>query len=135
MLDRRLLCLSCYSSKELIPKSKVSSVIVNGIISFNLLGLKAEDLFPESEIPHFRVSDNVVSGYSRGEKGFVVFENATKTTTQEDEEILLPLIQPSLEIAVEIAKYLKSNYKPKERICPGTPGGVLSCMETDFQGV
>jgi integrase len=97
--------------------------VITGLRQGNVLGLKAEDLFPDHEIPHFRVSDNVVSGYSRGEKGHIVFENATKTTTQEDEEILLPLLQPSVEIAVEVARFLKSNYNPKDRICPGTPGG------------
>lgn len=97
--------------------------VITGLRQGNVLGLKAEDLFPESEIPHYRVSDNVVSGYSRGQKGFIVFEDSTKTTTQEDEEIMLPLLQPSVEIAVEVAKFLKANYKPKDRICPGTPGG------------
>ena len=29
----------------------------------------AEDLFPDDEVPHFRVSDNIVSGHSRSLKG------------------------------------------------------------------
>lgn len=96
---------------------------VTGLRRGNILGLKAEDLFPDDQIPHFRVSDNIVSGYSRGEESVQIFENATKTTTQENEEILLPLLQPSVKVAQEIAQHLKSNYKPKDRVCPSTPGG------------
>jgi len=95
--------------------------VITGQRQGNVLGFKAEDLFPEATIPHFRVSDNIVSGYSRGQRGYIIFENATKTTTQEDDEILLPLIQPSRGIAVEVARHLKNSYKPKERICLGTP--------------
>lgn len=110
------------------PKKKLQAYgyffgVITGLWQGNVLGLKGEDLFPDSEIPQFRVSDNVVSGYSRGEKGSIVFVIATKTKTQEDEEIFLPLIQPSLEIAVEVARYLKTNYKPKDRVCPSSPGG------------
>lgn len=97
--------------------------LITGLRQGNVLGLKAEDLFPDSEVPHFRVTDNIVSGYSRGEKGSIIFENATKTTTQEDGEIVLPFIQPSLDVAIEVARFLKNSYQPKERVCPGSPGG------------
>ncbi len=103
--------------------------IYTGLRQANILGLKAEDLFPENEIPHFRVSDSIVSGYSRGLKGSVTFINATKTTTQEDEEIVLPLLQPSVEIASEVATFLKANYEPKDRICPATPGTFYRAWE------
>ncbi|MBC7490552.1 MAG: hypothetical protein H7240_11865 [Glaciimonas sp.] len=36
--------------------------VMTGLCQGNVLGLKAEDLFPDSEIPHYRVLDNVVSG-------------------------------------------------------------------------
>jgi integrase len=97
--------------------------VMSGLRRGNILGLKADDLFPDHEVPHFRVSDNIVPGYSRGLKGPQTFENATKTTTQEDEEVILPLLQPSVEIASEVTRYLKSRYRPTERICPSTPGG------------
>ena len=90
----------------------------------NLLGFKAEDLRPDDEIPHFRVSDNIVRGWSRGEKGAIVFENATKTTSEEDGEILLPLLQPSREIACEVACYLKQHYDSRERVLPLSPWQV-----------
>jgi len=100
--------------------------VCTGLRQGNILGLKGEDLFPDHKIPHFRVSDNIVSGYSRGEQGAMVFENSTKTTFQEDEDedILLPMIQPNKEIVVEVARYLKKNIGLKDRICGElTPGG------------
>ena len=98
--------------------------ICTGLRQGNLLGLKAQDLFPETAVPHFRVSDNIVKGWSRGQKGSITFENSTKTTSEEDGEILLPLLQPTTEIACEVARYLKAFYKPNDRILPLSPDQV-----------
>lgn len=96
--------------------------LCTGLRQGNLLGLKAEDLRPDdSEIPHFRVSDNIVRGWSRGEKGHLVFKNATKTTSEEDGDIVLPFLQPSREIVCDVARHLKQHYASHERVLPLTP--------------
>lgn len=100
-----------------------------GLRQANLLGLKAKDLFPDHKVPHFRVSDSIVRGWSRGLKGYIKFENATKTTSQEDGEILLPLLQPSIEIVCEVARFLKKHYKSDERILPLSPNSVYRAWE------
>jgi integrase len=62
-----------------------------------------------------------VSGYSRGIEGSITFVNATKTTSMEDDEVTLPFLQPSMEIACEVARFLKARVDPKERVCKATP--------------
>lgn len=98
--------------------------LCTGLRQGNLLGLKSKDLFPDQKIPHFRVSDNIVRGWSRGLKGCITFEDATKTTSQEDGEILLPFLQPSEEIVCDVARFLKKHYRPDERILPLSPNSV-----------
>lgn len=98
--------------------------ICTGLRQGNILGLKAENLYPDEAIPYFHVTDNIVSGWSRGIKGFVIFENATKTTSEEDGEVYLPFLQPSREIVCEVARYLKQCYRPHERILPLKPSQV-----------
>ncbi|MFN7903585.1 MAG: hypothetical protein ACK5P5_00225 [Pseudobdellovibrionaceae bacterium] len=57
--------------------------VCTGLRRGNLLGLIAECLHPDDEIPNFDLKDNIVSGWSRGEKGALVFEDSTKTTSGE----------------------------------------------------
>jgi len=96
--------------------------IATGLRRGNLLGLTADCLHPDDKIPHFDVMDNIVSGWSRGEKGKIVFENATKTTT--GESIKLPFIQPSKELLIEVARFLKENLKPGQRLLDCSPDTV-----------
>jgi integrase len=129
MVDMKAKIDLTYGSR---PKDKLLAYgmyfgVCSGLRRGNILGLKAKDLFPEDDIPHFRVSDNVVSGYSRGVLGQVVFENSTKTTSEEDGEILLPMIQPRKDIIISVARYLKEYISSEGRICGDTtPGGFFS---------
>lgn len=96
--------------------------VCTGLRRGNILGMKAGSLYPDSELPYFEVGDDVVSGWSRGEKGTLIFQNSTKTTSGE-EIIKLPLLQPSRDILVEVATFLKNNIAPEEYIlqcCPDT---------------
>ncbi|OQW53858.1 MAG: hypothetical protein A4S09_06475 [Proteobacteria bacterium SG_bin7] len=96
--------------------------IYTGLRRGNLLGLYAENLHPEASPPHFQVKDNVVSGWSRGQKGTIVLEDATKTS--HDENVKIPFIQPSKETITEVAHFLKKNLTPKQRLLSCNPDTV-----------
>jgi len=85
--------------------------------------------------PHFQLKDNVVSGWSRGEVGTIVIENATKTSY--DENTKIPLIQPDIKIIVDVAKFLKQNLKPDQRLLDCAPDTISKwwrkiCGECDI---
>ncbi len=88
--------------------------VCTGLRRGNLLGLTTACLHPNSDIPYFDVKDNIVAGWSRGEKGALIFEDATKTTA--NERIQLPLIQPSKDVLIDVTTFLKENLKSEERL-------------------
>src|SRR5690606_9798336 len=53
--------------------------VCTGLRRGNLLGIRTKNLYPNSEVPHFETSDNIVPGWSRGIAGNVTLENSTKT--------------------------------------------------------
>ena len=79
-------------------------------------------LHPEDEVLNFDIKDNIVSGWSRGEKGAIVFEDATKTTS--GERIQLPMLQPSREELASVARFLKTNLQADERLLECYPDTV-----------
>lgn len=95
--------------------------VCTGLRRGNLLGLHAEDLYPDAEVPYFVTRDNVVSGWSRGIKGTLTLGTCTKTSVG---TIALPMLQPSSEILVEVARFLKQHRKPEERLLRRNPHGV-----------
>ncbi|PIT98804.1 MAG: hypothetical protein COT74_14035 [Bdellovibrionales bacterium CG10_big_fil_rev_8_21_14_0_10_45_34] len=97
--------------------------VCTGLRRGNLLGLNAECLHPDDDVPNFDLKDNIVSGWSRGEKGALVFEDATKTTS--GERIQLPMVQPSPKILVDVARFLKKNIAPKDRLLDCHPDTVM----------
>lgn len=97
--------------------------VYTGLRRGNLLGLYASNLYPESNPPHFQLKDNIVSGWSRGEKGAIVIEDATKTS--HDENVKIPFIQPDRDTIVEVAQYLKDNLKPTDRLITCAPDTIL----------
>ncbi|MBF0314321.1 MAG: hypothetical protein HQK50_07135 [Oligoflexia bacterium] len=101
--------------------------VCTGLRRGNILGIKPRDLYPESDLPHFEVGDNVVKGWSRGEGGVLIFEGCTKTTS--DESIKLPLIQPSVEVLVEVATFLKDHLVGEEYILQCHPDTVAKWWE------
>lgn len=96
--------------------------ICTGLRRGNLLGLRARNLHPDASIPHFEVEDNVVSGHSRLEVGVLVHKYATKTTV--GEVIALPMLQPDSKTLREIARFLKEQFRPDERILNCNPRTV-----------
>lgn len=109
--------------------------VITGLRKGNFCGLRVEDILPEEKIPHFIVRDNVISGRSRGIKGYIVQENATKTSAGNAIEI--PMVQPDLKTIVEVAKFIRKYRKPGERLFTKTPGLVnkdwkIVAMECGF---
>lgn len=96
--------------------------VYTGVRRGNLLGLKAKNIFPDDEVPHFEIADNVVPGYSRGQKGVFVAPIATKTSA--GDKIALPLLQPDEKVVVEVARYLKANLKPEQPLLKCDPNRV-----------
>ncbi len=95
--------------------------VCTGLRRGNLMGMKVENLFPDARVPNFKVTDNIVSGWSRGQKGVVIFENSTKTTSGEDGEISLPMIQPSADILVNVTSFLKQHLNAQSRLIDTHP--------------
>jgi integrase len=93
-----------------------------GLRRGNIIGLKAEDLHPENEVPHLITSDNIVVGYSRAEKGAMKLENSTKTFKG---RVVLPFIQPDVDILVEVATYIKSEVKKGYLLTGGSKTGTI----------
>lgn len=80
----------------------------------NVLGMPTSNLHPDHEIPYAQLKDNIVKGWSRGLSGDLTIENATKTG--HDENIKVPFILPTVEICIEVSRFLKRNLKPKDVI-------------------
>lgn len=95
--------------------------VCTGLRRGNLLGIRTKNLYPNSEVPHFETSDNIVPGWSRGIAGNVTLENSTKTFVG---TIKLPFIQPSREILCEVTKYLIANLEANDRILNCNPRTV-----------
>lgn len=93
----------------------------------NLLGIKAKHLQPKgSPVPFYETANNVVDGWSRGQKGVIELEESTKTFVG---TIRLPLIQPSRETLVEVCEFLKSHLKDDEPIVACHPRTVAKWWE------
>jgi integrase len=95
--------------------------VCSGIRRGNLLGLLVDDLQPDAEIPHLCTRDNIVAGWSRGEKGDIVLENSSKTIVG---VVKLPFLLPTPDILVEVARFLKAHIKPGERLLNCSTGTV-----------
>ncbi len=95
--------------------------VCTGLRRGNLMGMKVENLLPDEKTPQFKVTDNIVSGWSRGVKGVIVFENATKTTSDEDGTIRLPMLQPSREVLVDVTSFLKQHLNAQDRLIDAHP--------------
>jgi integrase len=108
------------------PKKKLRAYalyfgVCTGLRRGNLMGMKVENLSPEDTVPNFKVTDNIVSGWSRGKRGVIVFENSTKTTSSEVGEIRLPMLQPSPEILIEVTSFLKQHLNAHDRLITAHP--------------
>lgn len=89
----------------------------------NVLGMPTANLLPDDEVPHAQLKDNVVAGWSRGLRGDLRIENATKTSY--DENVKIPFILPSVEICQNVSRFLKMHIGPQEPILKcstGVPG-------------
>lgn len=111
--------------------------LCTGLRRGNLLGLKASDLFPDHEVPHFVTRDNIVSGWSRGIRGAITLENSTKTFVG---QVALPMVQPSVGVLQEVARHIKKNVAPESYILvcfPCTSGKWWKkiCLECGFRYV
>jgi hypothetical protein len=53
--------------------------VITGLRRGNFAGMKVENIFPDAKTPYFLVRDNIISGQSRGRKGFITQKDATKT--------------------------------------------------------
>jgi integrase len=96
--------------------------VYSGLRRGNVLGLKARHLHPEGEPdPYLETADNHVDGWSRGEKGVVIIEDATK---MDDESYEIPLVLPSRETFVEVCRFLKENLAPEAHIVACHPSTV-----------
>jgi len=109
------------------PKSKLLAYglyfgVITGLRRGNFAGLKSENLFPDAKVPHFIVRDNVVSGRSRGHKGFIVQKDATKTSA--GKPIAINMVQPSIPIITEVARYLKCHLSPEDKLFPYLPDRI-----------
>lgn len=93
-----------------------------GLRRGNIIGLKAEDLHPENQVPYLITSDNIVVGHSRAEKGALKLENSTKTFKGRVE---LPFIQPDVDTLVELANYIKSEVKKGYILTGGSKTGTI----------
>ena len=96
--------------------------VITGLRRGNFAGMKAENLFPDAKIPYFLVRDNIISGQSRGRKGYITQKDATKTSA--GKPIAVQMIQPSVVIITEVARYLKAHLAPTNRLYPNLPGQI-----------
>ncbi|MEK7070654.1 MAG: hypothetical protein AAB966_02505 [Patescibacteria group bacterium] len=111
------------------PKMKLRAYalffgVCTGLRRGNLLGLRAKHLFPESNVPHFQLADNIVNGWSRGQKGPIVFENSSKMSAFEEGSICIPLIQPDTALLSDVATFLKANLPAESRLIDAHPDVV-----------
>lgn len=98
--------------------------VCTGLRRGNLLGLRAKHLFPEASTPHFQLADNIVNGWSRGIKGPVIFENASKMSAFEEGTVRIPLLQPSPAFLKDVAIFLKNNLEGETRLIDAGPDVV-----------
>lgn len=117
------------------PKSKLRAYalyfgICTGLRRGNFLGLKAKHLFPNESIPFFQLADNIVKAWSRGHKGVMIFENASKMSSFEEGSVQIPLIQPSKSVVVEVASCLKNNLSPEQRLIQAHPDSISRIWKT-----
>ncbi|MBL7672220.1 MAG: hypothetical protein JNM39_17205 [Bdellovibrionaceae bacterium] len=96
--------------------------VITGLRRGNFAGMKAENLFPDTKIPYFLVRDNIISGRSRGKPGYITQKDATKTSS--GKPIAVQMVQPSIEIITEVARYLKTHLKAKDLLYPNKPGQI-----------
>ncbi|OFZ28384.1 MAG: hypothetical protein A2622_04600 [Bdellovibrionales bacterium RIFCSPHIGHO2_01_FULL_40_29] len=125
------------------PKQKIRAYalylgICTGLRRGNFLGLKVKHLFPDAKVPFFQLADNIVKAWSRGHKGVLVFENASKMSAFEEGSIQIPLIQPSKSVVVEVATYLKNNLSADQRLIEAHPDSINRiwekiCKDCDFK--
>lgn len=125
------------------PKMKLRAYalylgICTGLRRGNFLGLKAKHLFPDAKVPFFQLADNIVKAWSRGQKGVLTFENASKMSAFREGSIQIPLIQPSKSVIIEVASYLKSNLSPEQRLIEAHPDSINRiwekiCKECDLK--
>lgn len=108
----------------------------SGLRRGNLLGMESQDLQPDSElIPHFCTRHNIVDGSGRGKKGPQVLLYSSKTTVG---IVKLPMIQPSVGVLQEVARFLKAHLRPDEPIVKCHPSTVARwwkkiCQECGFK--
>lgn len=86
----------------------------------NVLGLPAGNLKPNVPVPHAQLKDNVVSGWSRGLKGDLRIENATKSS--HDDNVKVPFILPSVEVCQEVACFLMTHIREEDPILKCSTG-------------
>lgn len=111
--------------------------VITGLRRGNFAGLRVENLFPDAKVPYFLVRDNIISGRSRGKKGYITQKDATKTSA--GKPIAIQMIQPSVEIIAEVARYLKAHLNPQDRLYPNKPGQIaktwkrIAIFDASFQ--
>lgn len=113
-----------HSQAEKIRAYALYFGMCTGLRRGNFLGLKAKHLFPDAKVPFFQLADNVVKAWSRGQKGIIIFENASKMSSFEEGQVQIPLIQPSRSSIVETATYLKSHLSPNDRLISAHPDSI-----------
>jgi integrase len=86
----------------------------------NVLGLPAGNLRPNDHIPHAQLKDNVVNGWSRGVKGDLRIEDATKTS--HDENIKVPFLLPNISVCRDLACFLMTYIPANEPILQCSTG-------------
>ena len=86
----------------------------------NILGTPTKNLRPDAEVPYLQLKDNIVNGWSRGLKGDLLIEDATKTSC--DDNVKLPFLLPTKEICIEVANFLKKHIKPNDKILKCSSG-------------
>ncbi len=111
------------------PKMKLRAYalffgVCTGLRRGNLLGLRAKHLIPEANVPHFQLADNIVNGWSRGQKGSIVFENSSKTSAFEGGSVRIPLIQPNTALLTDMASFLKASLPAESRLIDAQPDVV-----------
>jgi integrase len=98
--------------------------VCTGLRRGNLLGLRVKHLFPEANVPHFQLADNILNGWSRGIKGTIVLENSSKMSSFEEGSVRIPLIQPDKALIADVALLLKNNLSSESRLIEAQPDVV-----------
>lgn len=96
--------------------------VITGLRKGNYCGLLVRDILPDEPVPYFIVRDNIISGRSRGISGYIIQENATKTSAGSAIEI--PMVQPDVKTIVSVAKFIRKHREKDERLFLKTPGRV-----------